>query len=110
MSCFLRAATAALAVILSTPALADAIDGHWCSADSRTLSIDGPAITTPGGAEITGDYSRHAFSYVIPRDEQNGGGTAEMLLVDENTIRLAVRAEPGKDAAVETWRRCDLTT
>jgi hypothetical protein len=49
---------------LLAPALAqaDAIDGHWCAADGRVMTIEGASILTPGGAKMTGDYSRHAFS------------------------------------------------
>jgi hypothetical protein len=51
-----RALAIALALAgLVTAAHADAIDGDWCSADGRSLSITGPTIRTPGGATITGD-------------------------------------------------------
>jgi hypothetical protein len=46
----------------ATPALADRIDGDWCAADGRNLSINGANIKTPGGAAITGDYARHEFA------------------------------------------------
>lgn len=100
---------AAVAVFaLTAGARADAIDGNWCSPDSRHLSIDGPNITTPAGSMITGDYDRHAFAYVIPDSEPDAGASVRMRMVDENTINLVV----GSDAAapVETWRRCELTT
>ena len=44
----LFAAGAAL-IALSVPAHADAIDGDWCRADGKRMSIHGPAIVTPGG-------------------------------------------------------------
>ena len=40
---------------------ADAIDGDWCSTDGQRMSIVGEKITTPGGTQIRGNYSRHAF-------------------------------------------------
>ena len=53
-------------------ARADAIDGMWCKG-SRSMQIDGPAIVTPGGTSMTGDYARHGFRYVVPADEEGAG-------------------------------------
>jgi len=85
-------------------ACADAIDGHWCAADGRVMTIEGPAILTPGGHQITGEYSRHAFSYVAPTGEQGAGATVAMILLNEETVRL----DPGNGAAYEIWHRCDV--
>lgn len=64
------AAVAMIWLVGSSGARADAIDGNWCAEDGRTLTINGPRITTPAGSTITGDYSRHGFVYVIPANEQ----------------------------------------
>ena len=46
----LALALAALAYGLAPGgARADAIDGHWCAPDGRVMTIEGPAILTPGG-------------------------------------------------------------
>jgi hypothetical protein len=87
-------------------ARADAIDGNWCASDGRVMSIDGPAIVTPSGSETTGNYSRHAFSYVVPRGERGAGGTILMILLNEETVRLA----PGSGGSEEIWHRCDVTS
>ncbi len=43
-------AVSAAALCLSVGAArADAIDGDWCQADGRHMTIRGPEITTPGG-------------------------------------------------------------
>lgn len=100
---------AAVLLALSTPAFADAIDGTWCSADSRQMAIDGPTIDTPGGNRITGNYDRHGFSYVVPDNEPQPGSTITMDLVDDDTIHL--RRGTITDAGnVEVWKRCELTT
>ena len=65
-------------------------------------SVNGPAIVTPGGSKTSGDYSRHAFSYVVPASEPQPGTTVMMRLLNEETMNL--RASP--EAAWETWRRC----
>ena len=87
---------------LVSPALADAIDGDWCRDDGKKMSIDGPAIVTPGGHKITGDYSRHAFSYVIPPGEAGAGAKVSIQLLGE----YLAHARQGADPTVQDWRRC----
>ena len=105
-----QAPVALLALVLmlpAGPARADAIDGHWCAEDGRHLSIEGPAITTPGGMRMRGDYRRHYFSYVIPAAEPNAGATTNMTLINDDELRLKVQIDAAK---TETWRRCDFTS
>ncbi len=87
--------------LLSAPAQADAIDGDWCAPDGRTFSIRGPAITTPAGNETQGNYSRHAFSYVVPAGEASAGEQIAMILLNENNVKV-------KEGAAEAliWVRC----
>ena len=85
------------------PARADAIDGDWCRADGRRMSIRGPEIVTPGGKQTRGDYSRHFFSYVIPAGEAGAGATVSITLLSEY---LAHAREGGTDAPMQEWRRC----
>ena len=84
------------------PALADAIDGDWCRADGKRMTIRGPAIVTPGGQQINGDYTRHFFSYVIPAGEAGAGATVSIQLLSE----YLAHARQGVDAPVQEWRRC----
>jgi hypothetical protein len=78
-------------------ARADVIDGHWCFGSSH-FEING---RTPAGNQITGDYDRHGFSYVVPANEQGAGTQIVMVLLNEETLRLA----RGRSAP-ETWKRC----
>lgn len=90
------------AILLSTaPARADAIDGDWCFADGKHMQIAGPAIVTPGGKRTDGDYRRHSFSYVVPATETGAGQTVQMILLNENTVRLKLA-----DGPMQTWHRC----
>src|SRR4030088_1098568 len=66
-----------------TTALADAIDGNWCSAEGQHMTINGDDITTPGGKQIKGNYDRHAFDYVVPAGEAGTGETVNILLRGE---------------------------
>lgn len=97
----LFAAGAAL-IALSIPAHADAIDGDWCRADGKRMSIHGPAIVTPGGGKTQGDYSRHAFAYVIPPGEAGAGNNVAITLLGE----YLAHAREGAAGAVQEWRRC----
>jgi hypothetical protein len=102
----LRIATFGFAVLAPGVACADAIDGNWCAPDGRVMTIDGPAIVTPGGSQITGNYSRHAFAYVVPPGEGDAGATVLMVLLNEETVRL----DPPNGAPEEIWHRCDVTS
>ena len=99
----LAVSTVALGLAGAGSARADAIDGTWCAEDGRSFSIQGPQIVTPGGTATRGDYSRHAFAYVVPSSEDGAGARILMDLLDENTVRLMNGADS------EIWRRCDLS-
>jgi len=97
------AATALALVALGVPAHADAIDGDWCNASGKRMSIRGPDIITPGGTAMKGSYTRHFFSYVIPPGEVGAGKKVAITLLSEY---LAHAREGGDDAPVVAWRRC----
>jgi hypothetical protein len=110
-----RLAAALLAAFLLAPAdvRADAIDGDWCSTDgARMMSIRGPAVVTAGGHRLIGDYERHFFRYQVPAGEPKAGGTASMVLLNENTIRLGEAADrwTAMQAGGEIWHRCQAPT
>ena len=99
------------ALLWTTPARADAIDGDWCSKLGKRLTIDGPKIVTPGGTKMTGSYDRHGFIYRVPPAEKGAGTIIEMSQVDEETMLLR-RKPPGATVASlpETWGRCGVTS
>ena len=103
-----RVAAISLALLLAQAgaARADAIDGDWCSADGGTMSIQGATITTPGGKKLQGNYTRHAFDYVVPAGEQGSGEAVNILLRGEY---LAVSRQGPPDAPLKEWRRCKET-
>jgi hypothetical protein len=106
MQVLLRARALAAAFLLlagSGSALADRIDGDWCRADGKRMSIHGPDIVTPGGKQIQGDYTRHFFSYVVPAGEAGAGETVAITLLSEY---LAHARQGGVDAPVQVWNRC----
>jgi hypothetical protein len=97
-----RFAFASLVLLgLARPAAADAIDGHWCDDTKQHMEINGPAIVTPSGVSLKGDYNRHGFKYIEPTD----GRSIVMVLVNEVTVRL--KAGDGPD---EIWHRCAAPT
>jgi len=101
---------AAGAIIALSPGLAraDAIDGNWCSAEGKHMSIEGPAIVTPAGTATQGNYSRHYFTYQVPPSDPGAGQTVYMALLNENTVRLTMAADAQKaqQSPVEVWHRC----
>lgn len=104
-----RVAAISLAFVLvqAGAARADAIDGDWCSVDGQQrMSIQGAMITTPGGNKLQGNYTRHAFDYVVPAGEQGPGQPVNILLRGEY---LAVSRQGASDAPLKEWRRCKET-
>ena len=83
---------------LSAPARADVIDGDWCNAAGRQMTIRGPEITTPGGKQARGDYTRHSFSYVVPAGEAGAGETVSIILRSACAPRCARRTVAGMAA------------
>jgi hypothetical protein len=82
---------------------ADAIDGDWCSTDGMRMSIRGERITTPGGKQIQGNYSRHAFDYVVPAGESGSGDVVNIILRSEY---LALSRQGPAESPMREWRRC----
>ena len=92
--------------ITAGPAFADAIDGNWCHPDGRRFTIRGPAITTPGGNQLQGNYERHYFSYPIPASEPRAGDTVFMTLMGEYLVHLRIGKDSSNAGPVEEWKRC----
>lgn len=99
-----RAAIVLFLIFAPSSALADAIDGGWRSpGDARQFRIAGTSITSPAGTQTTGNYSRHAFSYVVPSGDPGGEDEIDMRLLNEEEVQVAVGGGPP-----EVWRRCNL--
>lgn len=91
--------------VAAGPAVADSIDGNWCSTDGRHFEIDGSQIVTWGGSRLVGDYDRHGFRYVVPGTEKEAGAKIDMRLMGEHRVLVS------KDgAAPQTWNRCAKPT
>ncbi len=103
-SIFAGLAVAGFALGLGAPALADQIDGEWCSTkEAAHFSISGPTIVTPAGTATTGDYRRHFFTYVEPAGDPGAGSKIDMQQLNDEEILVAVDGgEPVR------WRRCEV--
>jgi hypothetical protein len=91
------------------PALADAIDGDWCSVNGSHLRIEGPRIELAPGRVLDGTYNRHAFSYVAPANDPEAGTEILFMLRSEEEMRR-VRNPDGKPEHEDIWRRCSATS
>ena len=93
-------------LLWTVPAFADRIDGDWCALEGgKTLTIKGPWIRIPSGAEITGDYDRHAFRYMGPEGDPEAGQEIRMRIFSDDDMRL-VRIVGGSPQPEEQWLRC----
>ena len=100
-------AVAAFVFVLSTPADADAIDGDWCDGKGRHLTISGPVITTPSGETLTGNYDRHAFTYIAPPRDDEPGLQVYLKLLSDDFMNFHY-ARDGQLGEPELWRRCEV--
>lgn len=103
-----RVATGFVVIVLAGwagPALADSIDGNWCSTDGRHFEIDGPQIVTWAGTRMAGDYDRHGFHYVIPGTEKGAGAKVDMRLMGEYAVQVVTDG-----GAPQIWNRCAKPT
>ncbi len=69
------------------------------------MSIAGPSVTTPGGAHLSGDYTRHAFTYVAPTGEEGAGAPVQLRLLNEDEVRISFNTQ-----TPVVWHRCKLET
>jgi hypothetical protein len=93
----------------TAPALADAIDGDWCSMNGGHLRIEGPRIELAPGQILEGVYNRHAFSYVAPASDPEAGAEIQFMLRSEEEMRR-VRQPDAKPEHEDIWRRCSATS
>jgi hypothetical protein len=80
-----------------------ALDGDWCHADGKRLSVKGADIVTPGGKPLRADYARTFVSWVVPDGEHNAGMTVTMMLIGGDRAHTR---EGAADTPPMEWRRC----
>ena len=98
------AASLGVALLAAGPARADVIDGNWCAKDGRTMSIRRPADRHAGWNRHDGRMAPPQFCLRGPAGEAGAGSRIDMLLLNENTVRLTKGGTP------EIWHRCDVTS
>ena len=99
--------TAALICVSTQAALADRIDGTWCSTDGKSVSVDGPRVVTSRGNAVNANYDRHHIDYVIPAGEPDEGGIFQADQLNDNQIRVILIGADGKPKSeAEIWTPC----
>jgi len=79
------------------------LDGDWCHADGKRLTVKGADIVTPDGKPLRADYARTFASWVIPEGEPNAGMTVTMMLLGSDRAHTRQGAA---DTPPLEWRRC----
>ena len=99
-----RLTISGMVIFYSSPATADAIDCDWCSPNEAVyVRISGDNISSSTGHQTTGNYSRHAFSYVVPEGYPDASEQFSMQLLNEEQANVSVNG-----GGVEMWHRCQL--
>jgi len=92
-------------------AVADQIDGTWCSPSGSSMMIEGSQIMTPGGQAVTGRYNRHHVDYEVPQGEANAGSRFSADQLNDEEIRVIVLGkDPAANKPSEIWTRCQVTS
>lgn len=84
------------------PALADSIDGKWCSEDGRRIEINGSAGIWGRSLSISGDYFRYTYLFQMPSGEPEAGQKVEMRF-RRSDQSIVVRIGEGEG---KVWRKC----
>lgn len=90
--------------LLPLPALADSIDGKWCSEDGkRRIEIKGATgIWGRAGIVIDGQYYRYTYIFPMPASEPDAGQNVEMRF-RRSDQRMLVKIGSGE---VAVWGPC----
>lgn len=88
---------------IQTQAQIPSLDGDWCHADGKRLSVKGADLVLPGGKPLRADYARTYASWVVPQGEQNAGMTVTMMLIGSDRAHTR---EGAADTPPLEWRRC----
>ncbi len=102
--------TTALIGAMSQPVFADQINGNWCSASGKTLSINGSDVITPAGNQVSANHERHHIDYQIPAGEPNAGAqfSADQLNDNEISVKI-IKGTPSIEGKSEIWTACKPT-
>jgi len=87
------------------PAYADQIDGRWCN-KGRQVTIESPAIITPSGKRVNGEFDRHSFSYTIPAGEKYAGEKGEFEVQHDDLVHFTRSGS----SQFEEWEPCPSPT
>ena len=107
MKMYLRLAAFVVLFTAAQPALADQINGNWCSPDGQSMTVDGPRVVTPGGHTVTANYDRHHVDYRIPEGEPSSGDrfSADQLNHEQISVSI-IRASDGQAGKAVIWTPC----
>ncbi len=95
----------------TTIAVADQIDGTWCSPSGDSMTIEGARIVTPGGNVVTGTYNRHHVDYEVPPGEAEAGNRVSADQLNDEQIRvIVIGKDPAANAPSEVWTKCQVTS
>jgi hypothetical protein len=104
----MRKCLVVLFLSVSNVALADRIDGFWCSVAGR-IEVEGPKLTLPDGTAIEGRYSRHEFFYTVPEGREGAGNQVDMRLRSEQDMTSFTLNDQPPTEPID-WKRCQATS
>ena len=92
-------------LLFAGTALADRIDGNWCTGSTQRIEINGPKISLNNRPAFDGQYSRHEFLYTVPAGEDHAGDQVYLRLRgEEDMTSYTIKNNEAVDPV--EWKRC----
>ncbi|MEM7170879.1 MAG: hypothetical protein AAF530_11965 [Pseudomonadota bacterium] len=92
-------------------AQAPLVDGSWCAADGRRITVEGLTVLTPEGQRTQGEYGDRAFRFQAPPGEWPAGAIIWMELKSSDSVRVSVESDSQQGPPPhDRWIRCDVVS
>lgn len=90
-------------------AMADSVNGKWCSLGEKHFEISYEEVTLSDGTEVDGDYDAHHYVFRMPPIGDSGDTTVDLVLVRQDVIHVRFISDSGIELLPqpEKWTRCE---
>ena len=92
-------------------AMADSINGIWCSMDGRQFKILYEVVKLGDGIELDGDYDRHHYVFRMPPHGEWGDATVDLVMGSQDVVFVRYFSRSGIELLPEPekWTRCEAS-
>ena len=80
-------------------AMADTVNGEWCSLDGRRLEISYENVRLNEEYDMKGDYDRHHYVFRIPPLNQDEETTFDIVLARQDVVIVRYLSDSGLEVS-----------